>query len=73
MPQALELSRPRITQAQPGVRLDPQYTITISSVSVAGNADVRYVICRDLALRGEDYPALVKVWDNDVDAIYDTV
>ena len=24
-------------------------------------------------LRGEDYPALVKVWDNDVDAIYDTV
>lgn len=28
---------------------------------------------RDNALRGEDYPALVKVWDNDVDAaIYDT-
>jgi hypothetical protein len=73
MPQALELSRPRITQAQPGVRLDPQYTITISSVSVAGNADVRYVICRDRALRGEDYPALVTVWDNDVDAIYDTL
>ena len=25
------------------------------------------------ALRGEDYPALVRVWDNDVDAaIYDT-
>jgi len=27
----------------------------------------------DNALRGEDYPALVRVWDNDVDAaIYDT-
>ena len=27
----------------------------------------------DTALRGEDYPALVRVWDNDVDAaIYDT-
>lgn len=27
----------------------------------------------DSALRGEDYPALVRVWDNDVDAaIYDT-
>ena len=27
----------------------------------------------DNALRGEDYPALVKVWDNDVDAaLYDS-
>ena len=27
----------------------------------------------DNAIRGEDYPALVRVWDNDVDAaIYDT-
>jgi hypothetical protein len=73
MPQAVELSGPRITQAQPGVQLYARYTITISSISVAGNADVRYVICRDRALRGEDYPALVRVWDNDVDAIYDTL
>ncbi|MDZ4279133.1 MAG: hypothetical protein U1B78_08340 [Dehalococcoidia bacterium] len=25
-----------------------------------------------IPLRGEDYPALVRLWDNDVDAIYDT-
>lgn len=24
-------------------------------------------------LRGEDYPALVRLWDNDVDAVYDTI
>ena len=24
-------------------------------------------------LNGKDYPALVKLWDNDVDAIYDTI
>jgi hypothetical protein len=26
-----------------------------------------------IPLRGEDYPALVRVWDNDVDAIYDSI
>ena len=35
--------------------------------------DREWRIAEDTALRGEDYPALVAVWDNDTDAIYDTV
>jgi len=26
-----------------------------------------------IPLRGENYPALVSLWDNDVDAVYDTI
>jgi len=75
VPDIVELSRPRITQSEyADVRLDPTHTVTISAALVAGNVSViKYFIYRDPALNGEDYPALVKVWDNDVDAIYDSI
>ena len=73
MPQVVELSKPRITQSDARVQLDLRYTITVSSIAAAGNADVKYYVYRDRALKGEEYPALVRVWDNDVDDIYDTL
>ena len=44
--------------------------------TVAGSADVAWFILNvpdEPYLRGEDYPALVKIWDNEEDAIYDNL
>ena len=43
---------------------------------VAGSSDITYFIFRPTIrdrpfLQGEDYPALVKAWDNKDDAIFD--
>ena len=75
MPEVVEFSSPTITQSDyENVRLDPLHTVTISSAPGAGNASVNtYFFYTSPALNGVDYPALVKVWDNDVDVIYDSV
>ena len=41
-------------------------------VIVNDDSEVTSVICSECpALDGRDYPALVKIWDNEDDAVYD--
>ena len=70
MPRIVELQGPRLIQSDSATL---EASSTIATVAVAGSIDVSYYIFDDHALSGEDYPALVRVWDNDADAIYDTL
>lgn len=74
MPPAINLGRPQLVQSDGGVELDRRTSIAVGSALTAGSDDVSYFVYKSAdALRGEDYPALVRVWDNDTDALYDTL
>ena len=53
--------------------------VAVSASIIAGNSDIKYFIYRpsprndEPFLKGEDYPALVKAWDNEDDKIFDTL
>ena len=73
MSPVLEMEKPRLVLAD-GAQLDVKSSVAVSGSTAAGSVDVAYFVMQEpTPLEGEDYPALVKVWDNDVDAIYDTV
>lgn len=72
MPEVVELQKPVLVQTDSG-KLEMHFSSSTISDSVAGSADVHYYFYDDHALKGEDYPALVRVWDNDDDAIYDAI
>lgn len=69
---AVELEKPRVIEPA-NVRLDDS-SVTVLTQTVAGSIEVRFLIIQAPPfLRGEDYPALVRVWDNDDDAVFDSL
>lgn len=47
--------------------------VVVQYYAITGNDQEWPIPSQDSALRGEDHIALVAVWDNDDDAIYDTI
>ena len=67
----------RVTAKDSSIESIKLYVDTLTSSEPTGDSTHNLNLfdepVRDNALRGEDYPALVRVWDNDVDAaIYDS-
>ena len=67
----------RVTAKDSSIESIKLYVDTLTSSESTGDSTHNLNLfdepVRDNALRGEDYPALVRVWDNDVDAaIYDS-
>jgi len=51
---------------------DKQLLAVTVENNVAGSADITFFIYEPV-LRGEDYPALVRAWDNEGDDIFDNL
>ena len=75
MAPVIDLEKPRLIYSR-----SKEVTLAESSGAVVTvtEAEVRVSVVGSLPveapfLRGEDYPALVRVWDNDDDAIFDTM
>jgi hypothetical protein len=75
MAPVIDLEKPRLIYSR-----SKEVTLAESSGAVVtvAEAEVRVAVVGPLLveapfLRGEDYPALVRVWDNDDDAIFDTM
>jgi hypothetical protein len=75
MAPVIELEKPRLIYSKEATLADSSGAVV--TVTEAGSEEVRVFVIPPLAeapfLRGEDYPALVRVWDNDDDAIFDTM
>ena len=77
MAPVIDLEKPRLAGATKARLSDS--SMAVVTVTEAGSADVSiYVypgpVTTELPyLRGEDYPALVRIWDNDDDATFDTM
>lgn len=65
----IELEKPRLIEST-NATLDAS-SIAVVTVTTAGSADVKFFVMGPSFLRGEDYPSLVRVWDNGDDAIFD--
>jgi len=67
---------PRLTYSKEATLAEPLRAVV--TVAEAGSEEVSVFVVTPLPveapfLRGEDYPALVRVWDNDDDAVFDTM
>ena len=74
----IDLEKPRLIYSRSKEVTLAQSSGAVVTVTEAGSEDVRVFVVAPLPaetpfLRGEDYPALVRVWDNDDDAIFDTM
>ncbi len=84
MTTAIQESRPEYAPGQPGqswaeffpssLRMGVYFSgnTFYTNIAVPLSDEVSILNCVK-PLRGGDYPALVKLWDNDVDSIYDTI
>jgi hypothetical protein len=69
MAPVIDLQRPRLIESKNATLAESSRAVV--TVTEAGSDEVRYFVVA--SLRGEDYPALVRVWDNDDDAVFDTM
>ena len=70
MAPVIDLERPRLIESKDATLAESSRAVV--TVTAAGSDEVRLFPFAPF-LRGEDYPALVRVWDNDDDAIFDTM
>ena len=76
MAPVIDLERPRLIESKDATLAESSRAVV--TVTEAGSDQVRFFMVAPLPaqapfLRGEDYPALVRVWDNDDDAVFDTM
>jgi hypothetical protein len=76
MTPVIDLERPRLIESKDATLAESSTAVV--TVTEAGSDQVQFFVKAPLpveepSLRGEDYPALVRVWDNDDDAIFDTM
>jgi hypothetical protein len=70
---AIDLDKARIVMSFFDVKLETSVAVlTNTTAGTASNSDVALYIAPH-ALDGAAYPALVAVWDNEQDAIFDTI
>ena len=74
----IDLEKPRLIYSRSKEVTLAESSGAVVTVTEAGSEDVLVFVVAPLAverpfLRGEDYPALVRVWDNDDDAVFDTM
>ena len=78
MAPVVDLEKPRLIYAESKEVTLAESSGAVVTITEAGSEEVRVFVVGYLPveapfLRGEDYPALVRVWDNDDDAIFDTM
>jgi hypothetical protein len=78
MAPVVDLEKPRLIYAESKEVTLAESSGAVVTITEAGSEEVRVFVVGSLPveapfLRGEDYPALVRVWDNDDDAIFDTM
>ena len=76
MAPVIDLERPRLIYSKEATLSESSGAVV--TVTAAGSEEVLVLVVAPLPvgapfLRGEDYPALVRVWDNDDDAIFDSM
>jgi hypothetical protein len=76
MTPVIDLERPRLIESKDATLAESSRAVV--TVTEAGSDQVHFIVIAPLPaeapfLRGEDYPALVRVWDNDDDAVFDTM
>ena len=76
MAPVIDLEAPRLIESKDATLAESSRAVV--TVTEAGSDQVHLFIIAPLPtgapfLRGEDYPALVRVWDNDDDAVFDTM
>jgi hypothetical protein len=71
MAPVIDLEKPRLIYSRSKEVTLAESSGAVVTVTEAGSEEVRVFVVG--SLRGEDYPALVRVWDNDDDAIFDTM
>jgi len=76
MAPVIDLERPRLVESKSATLAESSRAVV--TVTEAGSDQVHLFMVAPLPaeapfLRGEDHPALVRVWDNDDDAIFDTM
>ena len=76
MAPVIDVERPRLIYSKEATLAESSGAVV--TVTVAGSEEVLVLVVAPLPvdapfLRGEDYPALVRVWDNDDDAIFDSM
>jgi hypothetical protein len=74
----IDLEKPRLIYSRSKEVTLAESSGAVVTVTEAGSEDVHVFVVASLPteapfLRGEDYPALVRIWDNDDDAIFDTM
>jgi len=74
----IDLEKPQLIYSRSKEVTLAESSVAVVTVTEAGSEDVHVFVVAPLSaeppfLRGEDYPALVRVWDNDDDAIFDTM
>lgn len=72
----IEFEKARITQRSSAVTLGASVAVLTETAAgtATDNPDVHYYIATlPMALDGGAYPSLVAVWDNEQDAIFDTL
>jgi len=72
MAPVVDLERPRLVESKATTARLAESSMTVVTVTEAGSDEVRLFRFAPF-LRGEDYPALARVWDNDDDAVFDTM
>jgi len=78
MAPVIDLEKPRLIYSKSKKVTLAESSGAVVTVAKAGSEEVRVFVIGSLPveapfLRGEDYPALVRIWDNDDDAIFDTM
>ena len=78
MASVIDLERPRLIESKDATLAESSRAVVTVTAAETGSDQVRFFIIAPLTaeapfLRGEDYPALVRVWDNDDDAVFDTM
>lgn len=76
MTPVIDLERPRLIESKDATLAESSRAVV--TVTEAGSDQVRFFVIAPLPveapfLRGKDYPALVRVWDNDDDGVFDTM
>lgn len=76
MAPVIDLERPRLIESKNATLAESSRAVV--TVTEAGSDQVHFFVVAPLPaeasfLRGEDYPALVRIWDNDDDGIFDTM
>ena len=76
MAPVIDLDKPRLIYSKEATLADSSGAVV--TVTEAGSEEVQVFVLAPLPVQtaflcGEEYPALVRVWDNDDDAIFDTM
>ncbi|MHB8515489.1 MAG: hypothetical protein ACYC9X_04900 [Dehalococcoidia bacterium] len=70
--EVIELEKARLVQRS-SERVTLEVSVTVVTETSAGSAEIAYFVATPPSLDANDYPTLAAIWNNDEDAIFDTL